>query len=283
MKRLILICALLNVLQLQAKHKKMTLQKAIDMNLVKAKANSIGGYQGYCIKMNIRNLSPDSLIVLVEPGRRLNSLEDKYQDILVTKEELITLKKSEEKSFNVKGYCCQASNCAPSSNAVYGINKMADSSLVKLAEFLNKNCFGSDVEQHAIWAISNKHLTANIATNNDSLLLPLRQLVANLKGEKLPWYSIICGTYMYQNGVIANYPIALKGKLIYSNDTEDYVTLFIYNEKGQEVCLIRSQWLKAGKDNSYELNLPVKNLPKGKYTLALKTQQRELVNREFEI
>jgi hypothetical protein len=283
MTRLILICALLNVLQLQAKHKKMNLQKAIEMNLVKAKANSNGGYQGYCIKINIRNLSADSLIILVEAGRRLNSVEDKYQDILITKEELITLKKSEEKNCNVKGYCCQANNCAPSANAVYGINKIADSNLVKLARFLNKNCFSGDAEQHAIWAISNNHLTANIATNSDSLLLPLRQLVANLKGEKLPWYSILCGTYMYQNGVIANYPIALKGKLIYSNDTEDYVTLFVYNEKGQEVCLIRSQWLKAGKDNSYELNLPLKNLVKGKYTVALKTPERELVNKEFEI
>lgn len=283
MKRLILICSLLNVLYLQAKHRSVNLQKALDMKLVKTKASSNGGYQGYCIQLNILNLSPDSLIILVEAGRRLNSVEDKYQDILVTREELITLKKSEEKKVNLKGYCCQASNCAPGKNAVYTVNKLADSNLVKLARYLNKNCFNSHVEQQAIWAISNNHLTANISATNDTLLLPLRQFVAGLKGEKLPWYTLICGTYMYQNGVITNYPMALRGKLTYSNDVEEYATLYVYNEKGREVCLVRSQWLKAGADNNYDLNIPLKGLAKGKYTLALKSEQKELASKEFEI
>ena len=124
-------------LQLSANNHEMKLQKALDQNLVKAEVKSLGGYQGYCILLTLKNLGKDSLRIILEPGRRLNSVDDKNQDILVTKEEIIVLQKFENRSINVKGYCCQASNFSPSTGAKYEINKMADPSLVSLAQYLN--------------------------------------------------------------------------------------------------------------------------------------------------
>lgn len=45
-----------------------------------------------------KNLTKDSLIILIEAGRKLNSLDDNYQDILIVKEELLGLRLSEEKA-----------------------------------------------------------------------------------------------------------------------------------------------------------------------------------------
>ena len=283
MKQLILICMLLSISKVQAKHHKLNLQKAIDQKLVKTKVLGLGGYQGYCISMDLKNLTKDSVIILVEAGRRLNSEDDKYQDILIVKEELITLRNFEEKKFKIKGYCCQASNSCPPINAKYDANKLADTNLVILARFLNAGKFNSDVEQQSIWAISDKKLTANISSLNDSLLYPLRKLVADIKGEILPWYSIISGTYVYSNGVISNFPVWLKGKLNYSSEKDDYVTLIILDTKGQQVCMTKSEWVTQGQNKDYSLNVPVKGLAKGKYTIALKNSQGELVNKSFEI
>ncbi|MCC6372674.1 MAG: hypothetical protein IT236_16845, partial [Bacteroidia bacterium] len=243
----------------------------------------LGGYQGYCVNMDLKNLSKDSLIIEVEAGRRLNSLDDKVQDILIVKEEFISLRNLEEKNFKIKGYCCQASNSAPPANAKYDVNKMADSNLVKLARFLNAGKFNNDTEQQAIWALSDKKPTATISGINDTLLLPLKQLVCNMKGEVMPWYSLISGTYVFNNGTIYNYPLVLKGKLAYSSDTEEYATLYVFDAKGQQVCQVKCEWIKSGQNNSFALNIPVKGLAKGKYSIALKTPQKELAKKEFEI
>ncbi len=283
MIRVITVFILIVSLQLQAKHQKMNLQKAIDLKLVKAEAKSLGGYQGFCVKMNVKNLSPDSLTIFLEAGRRLNSLDDKNQDILITQQEIIALKKLEEKAFNVKGYCCQANNHSPFAGAKYDVNKLADSNLVNLARYLSGAKFEANVEQQAIWAISDKKSTANIASANDSLLLPLKQLVANLKGEKLPWYSIITKTILYAGGDMKTYPLYLRGKLNYSNDKEDYVSLYVFDEKGLPVCEIKSQWLLPCSNKDYELNIPVKGLAKGKYSVELKTPEKQLAKQEFEI
>ncbi|MEO6305994.1 MAG: hypothetical protein ABIP51_22800 [Bacteroidia bacterium] len=283
MSRAITVLILIMSLQIQAKHQKMNLQKAIDLKLIKTEAKSLGGYQGFCIKMNLKNLTSDSLIVIIEAGRRLNSLDDKNQDILITQQEIIAMMKLEEKAFNVKGYCCQANNHSPFAGAKYDVNKLADSNLVSLARYLNASKFEPNVEQQAIWAISDKKPSANIASVNDSLLLPLKQLVANLKGEKLPWYSMITKTVLYAGGDMKTYPLYLRGKLNYSNDKEDYVSLYVFDEKGLPVCEIKSQWLLPCINKDYELNIPVKGLAKGKYSIELKTPEKQLAKQEFEI
>ncbi|MBA3664541.1 MAG: hypothetical protein H0W61_10080 [Bacteroidetes bacterium] len=283
MNRIIIITLALVSFNAKAKHQKLNLQKAMEQHLVKAKANSLGGYQGYCMNLNLISLSPDSLIVYIEAGRRLNSTDDKNQDILIVKEEIIVLSKLENKWVKVKGYCCQANNHSPSQNAKYDINTLADSSLVTLARYLNAGSFDAHVEQQAIWAISDKKPTANITMRNDSLSLPLRELVATLKGEPLPWYTVISRTYVFTSGVMENYPQLLRGKLNYSNDRDTYVTLFILDNKGKEVCLLKSQWMKAEVNGNYDLNVPVKSLAKGKYSIGLRTSDKELTKREFEI
>jgi len=283
MKRVILILSLAGLsVGMQGAHRKVSLQQALERKLVKASAASLGAYKGYCINMTVKNLSPDSLLVYVEPGRRLNSSDDKYQDILVVKEEVIALKKSEEKSCKVKGYCCQAGNSAPQMKSVYTINKLADSNLVYLARFLNRSSFDADVEQHAVWSLSDKRPVATIASPNDSTLLPLKQLVAALKGEQLPWYSLVQGTVVFRSGTILTYPLQLSGKLHYTSESAEYATLYVYDEKGNQVLLQRSQWVQGGSQD-LDLRLPVKGLAKGKYTLALRTTNRELATKEFEI
>ena len=235
------------------------------------------------MKLELKNLTRDSLIILVEAGRRLNSLDEKYQDILVAKEELITLSKLEQKCFEVKGYCCQASNCAPSKKVKYGINKLADSNLVTLAKYLSANNFEEIVEQQAIWAISDNKTTANIASAEDTILLPLRRLVSGLKGEKLPWYSFVSTTYVYASGMMETFPLWLRGKIKYDIERENYVTMYVKDEKGMPVCQIKCEWKKSGGNQEYQLNIPVKGLPKGKYTIELKSPEKQLALEEFEI
>jgi hypothetical protein len=210
-------------------------------------------------------------------------LDEKYQDILITREEIIVLTKKSEKWFPITGFCCQASNHSPKKNARYSINQLADSNLVYLAQFLSSGHFESNVTQQAIWAISDNQSSAQVSGNNkDSLLLPLRKLVCALKGEQLPWYTIQAKTFVYASGAMENFPIELDGKLNFSNDKECYTTLHVLNDKGQEVCKIIKQWTLKGS-SEYDLKIPIKGLAKGKYFVALKSPEKELIKKQFEI
>jgi hypothetical protein len=283
MKRQLFIVFILCVLFSKANHIPLTLQKALDNALVTAQARSLGGYQDKCMEMNIKNLTKDSLIVIVEAGRRLNSLDDKDQDILIIKQEIIMLGKQQDKWFVVTGYCCQNHNHSPEKMGKYDVNTLADSSLVILARYLDGKNFDHHAMQQAIWAISDKESTGKIASKTDTALTPLRELVATLKGEPLPWFSIASTTYEFSNGRMQNFAIWLRGKIEYNSNEDNYVTLHVLNSKREEVGQIVKMWSGVGK-KSYDLSMSVAGFPKGKYTVEIVNgNKKELVKKEFEI
>lgn len=283
MKLIITGIFLATQLGLFAGSRQMSLQQALNSKLVNAVVKSLGGYQGFCVQINLKNLGKDSLIILVEAGRRLNSTDDKYQDILITQQQLITLGKKENKNFTVKGYCCQASNSSPPKDAEYSINTMADSNLVKLARYLNDNEFDADIEQQAIWSISDNKPSSRVASINDTIMPVIRQFVCGLKNEQLPWYSIITRTHVFPSGTMQTDAIWLRGQLNYNCTEICYTTLRVLDKNGMEVCQIIEQWTAAGTEQAYKLNLPVKGLSKGNYTIELKSAATVLASNGFEI
>src|ERR1043165_6994706 len=94
----------------------ITLQQAMDQNLVKVKVKSLGGYQGETASMEIQNLTKNDLDIKVEPGRRLKSDKDEYQDLLVVREQEILVKANSRTTKNITGYCCESSDSGPASN-----------------------------------------------------------------------------------------------------------------------------------------------------------------------
>lgn len=283
MKNILIIAACLFQLNSIAKHRCLNLQKALKDKYVQVNFTSAGGYQGFCMNMRIKNLSADTLFVLLEAGRRLNSIDDKNQDILIVKEELFVLSAGMEKNLKIKGYCCQASKRCPSERSRYDANTLADSNLVRIARFINSNPMNEETEQDLVWAISDRRSLANIDGNNDSLTQILRGMVAGITGEKLPWYTLVSVKHVYPGGVILISPVKLRGQLIYSNEKENYATLFVINEKGWPVCGIKSEWIKATTQAVYQLELPIKGLTKGKYKVELRTPEKQLASQEFEI
>jgi len=277
-------CLLILLNQLTFAFKReMKLQRAVDLKLVNALVKSLGGHQGRCIQMTLKNLAPDSLIIFVEAGRRLNSVNDKEQDILITAQQTIIFKKLESKSFAVEGYCCQASNNSPMKDAAYTVNKMADSNLIKLARYLNENKTDPHLAQQAIWCISNNSDLSRISSISDTVPSDLKLFVCALKGAKMPWYSVITKTFVYSNGVMHTYPLWLRGQLIFDNDKKCYTTMHVLDENGFEVCHIIQQWSYPGAAQAYSLNIPLRGLPKGKYKVELISNEKQLAVKEFEI
>ncbi len=272
--------ALLNINVGLAKTK-VTLQKAFEKKYITAKAICKGGLE---LDYSVCNLLKDSLLITIPAGWRFNSNAGKndYQDILLVHEEILVLKSKETKVFDIKGYCCEATKAGPQKGAPYTIGKMADSSLVLLARYLNTHKIDSNTEQYSVWAISDGKETANITANNDSIASLLRTFVATVKGEPLPWYTLLKRAKVTNSGEVHDHPVKFKADISYVVPETCYSYCYIVDAKGNKVSEIFGKWLQPD-NNDYEANFNVAGLAKGEYKLILEGKNVPLFEKSFKI
>jgi len=263
---LFVLLGLSGYLNLQGKTQ-VFIKQALERKYITARAICNGGLE---LNYTINNLLHDSLIVVIPPGWRFNSDAGKndYQDILVTRQELLVLKANEKKKFQIKGFCCEASKSGPVSGAPYTLGNMADSSLTLLARYLHQYPIDENTQQNAVWAISDKEETANIAAPNDSLASLLRDFVATIKGEPLPWYTLLKRTNVTNLGTINNHPVRFKADFNYAITETMYSYCYIIDSTGNVVSEIIGQWLLP-QNIDYHASFNVAGLKKGEYKLIL--------------
>lgn len=274
----LMLCFIFIVSSFNAKTK-IGIDKALKNKLIKAVVICKGGLT---VNYALKNETKDSLIIFVPAGWRMNSEKEEYQDILVTREQILALGKNQQKSFEIKGYCCEADHSGPAEGAKYEFGKMAETSLARIAQYLNLHHCDENTEQYAVWAVSNNKPTSNIVSSNDSLSAQLRNYVSILKGEPIPWYTLLKQVKINHNGNINEYPIRLKGKVNYTVSDTCYAYFFILDSKGMKVGIITGQWLTPG-NKDYLVNVNVKDLKKGKYKIMLADEKEEFIAKEFEI
>lgn len=259
----------------------VSLQKAFDKKYITAKATCTGGLE---LNYSVSNLLKDSLFITVPAGWRFNSAAGKndFQDILLTKQEVLVLKPKEIKTFNIKGYCCEITKSGPRAGIAYTTGTMADSSLVYLARYLNTHPIDPNTQQYAVWAVSDHKETANIAGKHDSSAALLRNFVSTLKGEPLPWYTLIKKAYISAYGDIQDYPVRFKADIPYTVAETCYSYCYIVNEKGDKVSEVFGKWLQP-ETNEYKASFNVTALKKGDYKLVLENKKESLFEKSFRI
>ena len=283
MKHVVMIWLLLSVSGAQAKTIRLNIQTAIRQKLVNARVESLGGHRGFCLDLKVKNLTKDSLIILVEAGTRMIAGDAREQDILLVKEETLKLRGGQDRAIQLKGYCCQASDRSPAVKSRFEVGGRADSALWALARRFSDTPFDGDIEQQAVWAISDRRSTASIPLGDDSCARELRKFVSLLKNEPVPWYATEVFSHIYSNGVIEQFATYVSGSLTYISHEECYSTFMVLDSAGQKVAFIKQQWLKPGAGQQYHFRVPVGGLAKGRYYVQLSGKGTILVRKEFDI
>jgi hypothetical protein len=260
---------------------RISIQKAFDKKIISAKAICKGGLE---LNYSVSNLLKDSLFITIPAGWRFNSNagKDDYQDILMAHEQILALKPKETKVFDIKGYCCEASKGGPRKGAPYTLGKMADSSLVLLARYLNTHEVDSNTEQYSVWAISDGKETANITSSNDSIASLLRTFVARVKGEPLPWYTLLKKAKVTSNGEVHDCPVKFKADINYVITETCYSYCYIVDSKGFKVSEVFGAWLQP-QNTDYQASFNVAGLAKGDYKLVLEGKNVPLFEKAFKI
>ena len=241
-----------------------------------------GGHTGSCINFEIKNLTADSLKVWIEPGRRLVSVDSGLQDIFIVKEQLILLASNETKNLSGFGFCCQSSNGGPRKDSKFTLGYMAPKEWVELAEVINENDFQISAIQSAVWSLSNNHQTASITGNPPESVRLLRETVAKIKNESIPWYYL---TYEKDTSqVFSGKPKHLSGSFNYELTSNTVVTISITTEKGKLQKVLSTEIPKQKGKYELVLNQTVKGWKKGKYFIRIYEGNHSLNKKmEFEL
>lgn len=213
-----------------------SVEEAAKKGLIKLFIKGKGGFTGDVIEMKIKNLTNKRLDLKIEAGRILDSKKKNEQDILVTREQEFFVNANQLKTLNVFGMCCQAHNSSPQNNSDYALGKMADSSLIKLACFIDKNKQYSNYNaQQAVWTISDTNSLASISGGEKDIVTALRNFVSKITGRAIPPYDI---TYLQEsdNNVIGR-ATKIEGIFDYSVPVNGKVTIGIYDINGHLVQL----------------------------------------------
>ena len=216
MKRLFIIFLTFfyfNTIFAKDKIKYISIEKHLAKRNIKTLITAIGGYSEECLNFEIENLKVATLFILLEPGRRIVSLDSTIQDILILKKVEITLAPLASIILKGYGFCCQSSNNALHYTSKFNIGFKAPKSWITFANFINTTNFPPDAIQNAVWVMSNNHPISSIHNEKPELVLELKKIVAKIKEQELPWYSL---TFEKDTSTLfSNKPEGIFGKIDY--------------------------------------------------------------------
>lgn len=242
------------------------LEKLASLSSLNIDVLGTGGYQAECIQVIVRNLSNDSVHIKIEAGRRLNSLDDDEQDILVIKDKLVSLGKNQTDTIIVQGFCCESSKSAPEKNSKFSIGAMAPLAWLALTQVTNKYSFPKSAIQHAIWVLSDNHDIRSIPAFNNEETDQLRHTVAKILDVDLPWYSF---TYEDDSSqLFSGIKTHLFAEITIELPFQALIVPLVEDLGGNIIFSGVPQYFRAGK-HSMRVNIPLGNWQDEDYSLFL--------------
>lgn len=257
----------------------ISIEEAINQQLITYKSVNKGSHSGNCMDMEITNISKNKLVIKLESGRNLTSLDTNKQDILVVKEALFVLNPAETIKKEVFGFCSQSHKSAPSSGEIYAIGNLQNDTIIQLTTFLSKNNYPLSAMQNAIWSLTNNRPVASIFHENRDSIESLQAFVAQFHEKVIPWYSI---QYMEaDSGMVSNKASTIYGEFDARLDENTIVKIVIYDK--YQISQVRKEIITSQKGNKHAFSITVQDLPSGRYEILFSTFGGRVDRKPFRI
>jgi len=244
-----------------------SISKKIEDHSISAEIVGKGGHQENCISFSLKNKTPDTLYIMLEPGRTIVSEDSSFQDIFIVKEKRITLPPLATVTTDGYGFCCRAHRSSPAKKSKFNIGYMSPVEWVEVASVINVNHFPTNAIQNAVWVLSDNFPIASIHHEKMEEIELLRTAVAKAKGITLPWYTI-----SYEKDTVllfSNRPEKLHGKIAYYVNRNAIITINIRSSKGQLMTTLIQEEAKNPGNQEFKLDLDIRNWAKGNYDICV--------------
>lgn len=115
-----------------------------------------GVHYGKCMAIVLKSNIDSFVLLKLDCGTMLIPTDSSVQEMLVTHNSELPLYPGETYSTRFYAMCAQLHNKAPNIETTFRIGEMADSSLLKLANYIDSNYIQNMLGQHAVWAITDQ-------------------------------------------------------------------------------------------------------------------------------
>lgn len=182
-KTIVLYLFFLCLLQSWAQNgESIELSQALNRKVVKMNLKGLGGYHGDCLGISLKNVGTTNLTVKIPAGWTFVSDDSSVQDLIIVKEELITLKVGEAKNEKLSTMCTQSYNHAPSKDEKFSLGGWANDKLKQVAEYLSQTKYQSTTSQCAVWAVANGNPISEVYGQDTAEVKGLARLLSGILG-----------------------------------------------------------------------------------------------------
>ncbi len=225
-----------------------------------------GGHQNNCIQLILKNNTSDSIYGMVEAGRRLNSVDDSQQDILLVKSANFRLGARQKDTLDLIGFCCQSHKASPVKGSLFTIGAMAPAIWLLITNLIDRENFPADAIQNAIWVLSDNHDIRSIPAYRAPAMDKLRHSVADILDIELPWYS-----FRYEDDsahLFTGTKTHFFAQIAFDIPQRAIITPQVALPSGEIIYTGDSQHFKAG-ENVITVEFPIQKLKIAEYDLFL--------------
>lgn len=182
------------------------------------------------LKLKLTNASGSTINVEVPTGFIFSPNDSSFQDIVVTQQILATLAPGVSKEINMHGMCIEPSDHAPNSESTFYPDRMGDTKIVKLTQFIEKNGYFSGTAQQAVWALVDDRGLESITGFDSTEVNNLVAYMHDLTGKPIP-PKPSADDYA-RNLQSSAIKVKVGGEMEYNIKTEHQVSWAMYDANG---------------------------------------------------
>jgi hypothetical protein len=138
------------------------------------------------VLLTLQNLRKANVTIGIDNGMELRANDSSYQNMVITKSELICLKPLEKKTIELYGMCTEPSDRAPDAKTIYMPANMASAGLKEVTGLIQESGYFDIAGQSAVWAVINKRDIEDISGFDTTETRKLQMLVSQISGKPMP-------------------------------------------------------------------------------------------------
>ncbi len=259
----------------------VSIEKLLNEHKISLDIKGTGGHQENCIAIDIKNLTKDTIYLLIEQGRRFVSGDSDLQDILLVRKHEFAAPPLATIQRIGYGFCCEASMRSPGAGSLFKIGFMAPKEWIKVLDVINTYDFEAGAIQSAVWVLSDNHDISSVYSKNEENMKRLRTILAKVKGIEIPWYSV---SYKQDTALVfTNQHLKVWGDIDYQIKHNSMVSVVVRSLDGMVMeTLIEDMPVNPGF-YTYKMELPIHNWPKGEYEINILDNSNLLIKKKFKL
>ncbi len=183
-----LIAVVLCTAAAYAEAKRVLLTDAIKNRLVTIHATSLGGAQGACLSLELRNRTAREIVVAVDRGATFRTAEESdFQHLVALGAEESHLEPYACDTLVLQTYCGRRAGSGPQADVAYNFWKTGGPLMAEALEYIHAHNLTGYIGQHAVWAFTDAQPVAHIYDYyTPERSKPLVVLMARLLKQPVP-------------------------------------------------------------------------------------------------